>query len=135
MEEQFSVESDEQRPQPLDEILSRAGLFGILQVLIHVSSCYVIFAVTSQVGMIFFIGHSPPWKCVDDATSGFCLENLNTTFSIDSPMFNTRCDLNRSDWSYTTESSYSFVTEYDLVCSDTRNAAVVGVTYYTFFLL
>ena len=124
------VDLGEPKALPLDDILSRTGVAGTLQLLIHFSVFYVELVVTGHIGLVFFTGHSPPWRCVDNTTSGFCNNNHNTEFSMDSPMFNARCNLNRSDWTYLTHKYYSFVTEYDLVCGETSKAALVGIAYF-----
>ena len=116
--------------EPVDVVLSKAGFVGTIQLSVHISVFYVLLVVSSQISAIFFTGHSPPWKCVTNSTSGFCNINRNATFSKDSDLFNQRCSLSRGEWIYITKPSYSFVTEYDLVCSKKTAAALIGVVYY-----
>ena len=123
-------ESEEVPPRPLDDVLSSAGVFGVIQVSIHLSVFYLMLIVTGQLGAFFFTGYSPPWKCTASHTSDFCYQYRNTTFSADMEMFNRRCSLNRTEWEYVTDTSYSFVTEFDLVCSETSTVALIGVAYY-----
>ena len=45
-------------------------------------------------------------------------------------LFNKRCSLNRSHWTYTTTREYSIVTEYDLVCDKTALAALTTASFF-----
>ena len=123
-------ESEELPPRPLDDVLSTAGVFGVIQVSVHISVFYLMLIVTGQVGAFFFTGYSPPWKCTASRSSDFCYKHYNTTFSVDMELFNQRCSLNRTEWRYVTDTTSSFVTEFDLVCTKTSTVALIGVAYY-----
>ena len=55
---------------------------------------------------------------------------MNKSIASDSDNFKKRCAMNTTEWEYTTARSYSFVTEFDLVCSKTSVAALATSAVY-----
>ena len=115
----------------VDEVLSKAGVIGIVQILVHVNVFLLLFTTSCQIGLVFFTGFSPTWKCVAGANSDFCDKYNNITFTVDMEMFSKRCHLNRSQWTYAVaHEQYSVVTEFDLVCEKTTTATLIASTFF-----
>ena len=115
----------------VDEVLSRAGVSGIVQAVVHINVFLLLLTTGCQVGMVFFTGYSPPWKCGAVMNNGFCNVHRNVTFTVDMEMFNYRCRLNRTEWIYAaTQNQHSVVTEFDLVCDKSSTAALMATMYY-----
>ena len=114
----------------MDEILESIGPFTPLQIILHISMFYIQIAINCHTLLSFFAGHSPGWKCRNSSTSVFCKHNMNTTIAPGDNDFNIRCHINRSDWTYTTPSTYSFVTEFDLVCSKISVAGMINACFF-----
>jgi len=109
----------------IDSHLDDIGVTSsFLQVVIHVSMLFVSLTVAGYSNLPFFTGFSPPWRCSTESNSSFCLHHRNETFASDNSMFSQRCHLNRTDWTYTLHRTYSFTTEFDLVCDDVTQAAI-----------
>ena len=115
----------------IDELLSKAGLSGVVQIAAYVGVFLFGLTVVCQLGLAFFTGYSPPWKCVVDPRSDFCQKHGNITFTVDMEAFNHRCHLNRTEWTYAVaEEKYSVVTEFDLVCEKTPTATLIPTMFY-----
>ena len=111
-----------------NEIFEKTGIK--YQMLIQVASIYLATTICWNFFISIFTGEGAGWKCVDNSTSRFCRENINVTFLIDNKDFDVRCELNMSEWTYNVPKTYSFVTEFDLVCARTSIAALVSSAYY-----
>ena len=125
--------SPEQPPtsgKSVDAVLSDSTLCNFWHCGIHLTTFYILVTTVCHTGSIFFTGHSPPWRCINESKSDFCLRHNNVTFTSDADMFNQRCHLNRTEWTYMTSPDYSFVTEFDLVCDKSSVFAFIGATFY-----
>ena len=114
----------------VDDILSQPKGCVSKQMLVYLSVFFFVLFMNYQNSLVFFTGHSPPWKCATNRTSNFCQLNVNKTFGVNSELFHQRCHLVRSEWTFVTNKDYSFVTEFDLVCSKTTTAALIGAYIY-----
>jgi len=121
----------------VDDALENAGPCGISQTLLQLLFMTACVTVCYHAIESYFTGHSPAWECVLDLNTtntstgqdidtrisqrssewiSFCLLNANASISSDDKDFYRRCEMHRNEWRFTTDSSYSFVTEFDLVC-------------------
>ena len=115
----------------VEEVLSKSGILGLMQIMVHISVFVLILTTAYRHGITFFQVHSPPWKCVSATPNRFCNEHQNTTFTVDMEKFNERCRLNRSDWTYTAHhKQYSVVTELDLVCDKLATATLIASLFF-----
>merc|ERR1712168_1455753 len=118
----------------VDEILTAAGGFGRFQGIMLLELVYLVLKIGQHFVSSVFIGPDPPWTCTTNSTSNttkdFCVKNFGRHIASDSDDFKLRCSWNSSEWKYTTEDDYSFVQEYDLVCSKTSVAALATAAIY-----
>jgi len=118
----------------VDEILTAAGGFGRFQGIMLLVLVYLVLTIGQHFVSSVFIGPDPPWTCTTNSTSNttkdFCVKNFGRHIASDSDDFKLRCSWNSSEWKYTTEDDYSFVQEYDLVCSKTSVAALATAAIY-----
>lgn len=114
----------------IDEALEITGPCGRFQISFQILFSGLILVIGYHAVMNYFIGSDPPWTCAQNATSVFCFNNTGKIFSSDDTDFTSRCDLPRSDWVYTTDKKYSFVTEFELVCDKTAVAAFTSGVFY-----
>ncbi|XP_066934893.1 solute carrier family 22 member 15-like [Clytia hemisphaerica] len=124
------------RGSTIDEILSNTGSFGRYQKILLLLSILVFSSsVTFQSLITYYAADDPPWRCVNLNISSFCRKG---PFQEGTEMFTKRCSLNRDQWEYTLPKSYSFTTEFDLVCSNEYLKALstalffVGATFGAF---
>ena len=124
---QTSIE-EEDNGMDVDAILTAAGGFGRFQGIMSLVLVYLVLTIGHHFVSSVFIGPDPPWTCTTNTTStttrDFCVKNFGRHIASDSDDFKLRCNWNSSEWKYTTEDDYSFVQEYDLVCSKTSVAAL-----------
>lgn len=111
----------------IDQIFRKEGVFSRFNVLIHLLSLLLPLCISWNMIISIFTGDDPNWKCIENSTNLFCQEFNNITFNHND---NQRCRLERSEWNYTERKSYSFVTEFDLVCERKYLAALLGTSYY-----
>jgi len=114
----------------VDNVFEKGGPFTKYQILIQISTTFLCLVTSYNNVLSLFTGDSPSWKCRADSNKPFCNKYMNETIGVDDSRFADRCSLNRTDWTFTTDREYSFVTEYDLVCTNTWIAAVVTSMYY-----
>ena len=130
---QNSVE-EEDVGKDVDEILTAAGGFGRFQGIMLLVLVYLVLTIGQHFVSSVFIGPDPPWTCTTNNTSNttkdFCVKNFGRHIASDSDDFKLRCNWNSSEWKYTTKDDYSFVTEFDLVCSKTSVAALATAAVY-----
>ena len=100
----------------IDEAINVSGSFGRHQLVVALLVCFFHVAIFSQNMILYFVGNDPPWTCVKRNSPSFCKKHFGTEFPQSSELFEQKCTLNRSDWKFTKDKSYSIVTEYDLVC-------------------
>ena len=130
IEDKITVPPGETENQDIDELLEKTGPFKLYQLIIQISTAYLCLVVSYNNVLSFFTGDNPSWKCTANSSSDFCKHNYNESISRDNERYKQRCNLNRSEWTYTTNTSYSFVTEFDLVCEKTSSAALISASYY-----
>ena len=73
--------------------------------------------------MMYFVALSPTWECVKN--SSVCTTSAHFAFDND-----LRCYMNRSDWQFTEEQSFSITTQFDLVC---ENSWIISLTTSLYF--
>ena len=114
----------------IDEALETTGPCGRFQMSFQVLFMGLILMIGFHAVLNYFIGNDPAWTCALNSTASFCMNNMGRHFSTDNKLFSARCKMNRTDWVYTTPKSFSFVTEYDLVCEKTSIAALTSGIFY-----
>ena len=114
----------------IDNAFQLVGGCGRFHILLHILIIYLVLTCGYHFVLAFFIGNDPPWKCVASNSSSFCMKYYGHNISSDSEYFYRRCKLGRDEWTYTTSKSYSFVTEFDLVCEYTPVAALTSAVFY-----
>ena len=93
----------------LEELLVEVGEFGRFQFNLQLIFFFMRVPQQMQVLITYFTSLSPTWVCIDHNST--CATNF--TYSADDT---SRCMLARNSWEYSTHSSYSIVTEFDLAC-------------------
>lgn len=115
----------------IDDAYRLIGHCGRFQVLLHLLAAYLVMTIGYHFILGFFMGDDPPWKCVTrNSTNGFCMLYYNQNISKESVHFYQRCKMKRKEWTYTRDKSYSFVTEFDLVCENTAIASMIRASFY-----
>ena len=114
----------------IDEALEITGPCGKFQISFQLLFMGLLLTIGYQAVLNYFIGNDPPWKCAKNSNSTFCQNNTGKIFSSDNKEFTRRCKLNRHDWAYTKPKTYSFVTEFELVCEKTSIAALASGVFY-----
>lgn len=99
----------------VDQSLLQSGPFGRYQLLVLIL-CNLVFSngFSFQSLITYYAADDPPWVCVQNNVSLFCHKG---PFQEGGDLFIKRCSLHRSQWKYTLPKTYSFTTEFDLVCS------------------
>ena len=97
----------------IDQMLQIVGEYGWFQKIVNIIFCIMMFPAAFPCLIAYFSVQSPAWKC--NLNSTIC-NNKSATYNSNDT---TRCSpqMKRSDWDYVTSSSYSIVTEFDLVCN------------------
>lgn len=115
----------------LDMVLEKTGPYGKFQWLLQFVCFVLVIAIGHYQVNVYFLGNDPSWKCNSkNESSTFCVQNNNKVISSDSKDFYERCHLNRTEWMYTVSTEFSFVTEFDLICSRTWMAALTTGAFY-----
>jgi len=132
-----AVENDQSKPgectkeanqfYTIDQFLEQIGQVGMFQVSILICLSAIMVVSAYQSLFIVFGFQSPPWKCSGHDRSD-C--NSTTLFNYGVPGFDSRCHMNRSSWTYSTLTSFSIVTDYDLVCSRKILSAVADSAHF-----
>ena len=109
-QQQQQQNTDEKNPTKeisIDDFLGHVGQIGRFQILVLLV-CSTLFILPShQSLLLIFIAHSPPWKCTN--TTDTC-SGANIHYE-GQPGFNSRCDMERWQWTYTLPKSHSIVSE------------------------
>ena len=110
----------------IDEAIIMIGSFGRYQKLVASYVCFIRIAMLCHVFILYFVANDPPWTCVNGDTSSFCKQHFGEQIPQSSNLFKQRCNLNRSDWTFTKDKAYSIVTEFDLVCDHAWMASLTN---------
>eukprot|EP00794_Sanderia_malayensis_P006992 gene6992-7777_t len=113
----------------VDELIDQVGGCGIYQKFICLLFSLANIPGTYQILLMYFTGHSPPWKC-KNATDPFTSCKLKGVFTPADEQFHARCSMPRDHWVYVAPIGYSIVTEYDLVCEKNVFAALANSALY-----
>ena len=101
--------------ESVDAALLKSGTFGRYQFCLLISY-FLVFrnAYLFQSLITYFVADDAPWECTNHNVSSFCNQ---APFHEGDAMFIKRCSLDRNQWRYLYPKTYSFSTEFDLVCS------------------
>ena len=102
----------------IDEAFEIAGSFGRYQIMVTFLVCFTHAPILSQTLMLYFVANEPPWTCINNNSSVFCKNHFGEKIPQSSELFKEKCKLNRSEWIFTKDKTYSIVTEYELVCDN-----------------
>ena len=110
-----SLNNDNHDAATVDEALLKSGTFGRYQFGLLISY-FLVFrnAYLFQSLITYFVADDAPWECRNLNVSSFCTQ---APFREGDALFTKRCTLSRNKWDYLSPKSYSFTTEFDLVCS------------------
>lgn len=114
----------------IDEVLDKGGSFGRFQYLVQILFTYLHIMVGYQSVLSYFIANDPNWKCRTNSSSTFCGKNYGKVISNYDAEFTQRCHLTRNEWTYSTDRKYSFLTEFDLVCSKSSIVALASGIFH-----
>ena len=114
----------------VDEALGINESFGRFQYIIQVLFTYLSISVGYHAVMMYFIADDPSWKCTHNNTNNFCEQNFGIDINKDNEQFSRRCQMNRDEWTFSKDKTYSIVTEYNLVCNKASIAALVSAIYH-----
>lgn len=120
------ITEEEAIGESVDNILRKIGACGPSNILILIGCMILNFGISPQTLLMYFAANDPPWKCVNSSRNAFCEHSRGKIFEATDDDFQKRCSFNRSDWEYTTNSKYSIVTEFDLVCGKDSLAALAN---------
>ena len=119
MEEDTLIQDETIRKRTIstvDKCLLESGPFGRYQLMLLFLSVMIFTNGFSFQSLItYYVADDPPWVCASYNVSSFC---IHEPFQEGSPMFAKRCHLNRDQWKYTIQKTYSITTEFDLICSN-----------------
>ena len=94
----------------IDEALQYEALqFSVYQWLICFICAMVYYTQGMTTLMKYFVSVSPTWECVTN--SSVCTSSAHFAFDND-----LMCYMNRSDWKFTQQQTFSITTQFDLVC-------------------
>ena len=110
----------------IDEAFEIAGSFGRYQILVTLLVGFTHAPILSQTLMLYFVANEPPWTCVNNNSSVFCKNHFGEKIPQSSELFKEQCKLNRSEWVFTKDKTYSIVTEYELVCDNAWMASLAN---------
>ena len=96
-----------------DEYIEKVGQCGLYQIRTQIIFMFFMIPIASQILIMYFVGHNPPWRCKEGSKT--C--KFNGTVGTFDHHFFARCKMERSEWEYTTSKEYSIVTQFDLVCA------------------
>ena len=113
----------------LDEALEISGSLKRIQLLYQLFFLFIIAFTFYQSLLSVFAGDSPAWRCTNNSTL-FCRQNIDQEIKITNKNFSKRCELKREEWVYVTPNSYSYVTEFDLVCKRNYISALIGGSFF-----
>lgn len=92
----------------VDELMERVGPFGLYQLRTQAIFFLFMLPLTYQVLIMYFAAENPPWRCTHGSErcpyKGIVTSNMGKRFQ-------RRCNLNRSEWEYTTNQKLSIITE------------------------
>ena len=114
----------------IDEALALSGPFGKFQVLVQIFFMYAVFTNAYQAVTVYFVGDNPSWTCVSTNTSNFCMENFGKQITNTNRNFSRRCEMKRDEWTYTKPKTYSYITEFDLICEKNSIGALIGGAFF-----
>lgn len=114
----------------IDEAFRQSRPFGKFQCVLQMAITYLFTMIAYQSIMSYFIANDPKWECRNNRTSTFCEQNYGNEISVDDDKYLQRCKLNRNEWTYSTPTSYSFITEFDLVCTKASLAALASGVFH-----
>ena len=110
----FPEVTEKKTTTTVDQSLLESGPFGRYQLFVLVL-CILVFSngFSFQSLITYYVADDPPWVCTRNNVSSFCHKG---PFQEGSEFFTKRCSLDRNQWKYTLPKTYSFTTEFDLVC-------------------
>ena len=108
--------NDKNVANTVDGALLKSGTFGRYQIVLLLSY-FLVFrnAYLFQSLITYFVADDAPWACRNMNVSSFCNKG---PFREGDDLFTRRCSLSRNQWNYLSPKTYSFTTEFDLVCKE-----------------
>ena len=126
-----TIVAEKLEERDIDEILEKRGPFSFYQIMVQVTIISLVLLISYNNVLSYFTGDSPSWQCTEQRKGNFCRSISNeSVITGEMIAYNQRCHMDRGDWQYTTARTYSFVTEFDLVCNKTNLAALISSSYY-----
>ena len=125
----------------VDGALEQIGYWGNFNILLLTMLTFCETAILFQLTFSYFIGNDPPWKCASspgntsptlnsDNASNFCMQHPGKEVHVDDADFYKRCHLTRQQWTYSAEKTYSYTTEFDLVCGKSMLNALISAAFF-----
>lgn len=114
----------------VDGGLELSGGYGRFQAFTQFATTLCALCIGYQSIASYFIADDPSWRCRSRNSSAFCTDYYGKVIGKNDAMFSSRCRLNRSEWTYTTKTLYTYTTEFDLVCDKTALAAFASGVYH-----
>eukprot|EP00794_Sanderia_malayensis_P007592 gene7592-8432_t len=107
----------------IDDLLPYVGEFGRYQRFLELLFCISELPLAFQVLLPYFTQDNPSWKCA--ANSSTCRSKAVFTATDEF-----RCNLSRSDWTYTVPKNYSVATQFDLHCDKDIYGFIVTSAFF-----
>jgi len=108
----------------VDEMLPYVGDFGRYQKLMIFLVSLLYTPIAFHPFLMYFATLVPSWECV--ANSTIC--SFNGSFTGEDTR---RCDIPRSEWTYTEGKLFSIVTQFDLSCNELWIVSLITFVYFT----
>ena len=112
----------------LDEAMDKCGFR--IQFVYQIFFIFVIGFTFYQSLLSVFAGDSPSRQCRTANSSEFCRQNYGSEIGNADVNNTKRCALGRKEWVYTEPKTYSYVTEFDLVCRRNYLSALIGGSFF-----
>jgi len=110
----------------IEDAIEKSGSFGLLQIFVTIITMLTVFFVSYQTLLLYYVADDPPWTCVSRNSSQFCLKHYGEAITQSSDFFSKRCKMERNQWKFTKDISFSIVSEFDLVCNENYIAALTN---------
>ena len=150
-EEESSNYTHDSRPADkvhldVDGVFNNIGSWGNFNIFLLIALTFCHTTIIFQFTFSYFIGNQPPWKCSAHTnntnthinstnTTDFCTLYPTKEIHVDDPGYYKRCEMTRSNWTYTTTDNYSYTTEFGLQCHRRLLGAMLSAIYFLGFVM